>query len=138
MKPRARKHQPQPATTSMFEWAMTLEQQREKEPVSVPRRPQKTGGFEFHPRAVAASSTRWSPPGDLAPSRRIGPERSLRPTGAPSRAGQIVPGLALDAPVGEDVAPAQVVSQLHQRLPVLGSWAGPCFCPSPHGVAMGL
>ena len=40
--------------------------------------------FEFHPRAVAASSTRRSPPGDLAPSRRIRAEHSVRPTDAPS------------------------------------------------------
>ena len=85
-------------------------------------------GLEFHPRAVAASSTRRSPPGDLAPSRRIGPERSLRPTGAPSRAGQIVPGFALDAPVGEDMAQAQVVGQIKQRR--LMSQVGPhAFVP---------
>ena len=33
VKPRGRRRKPQPATLSMFEWAMTLEQQREKEPV---------------------------------------------------------------------------------------------------------
>ena len=33
VKPKGRKRKPQPATLSMFEWAMELEQAREKEPV---------------------------------------------------------------------------------------------------------
>ena len=37
VKPKGRKRKPQPATLSMFEWAMTLEQQREKEPVGAER-----------------------------------------------------------------------------------------------------
>ena len=37
VKPRGRKQKPQPATLSMFEWAMTLEQQREEEPVGAGR-----------------------------------------------------------------------------------------------------
>ena len=37
VKPKRRKSKPQPATLSMFEWAMTLEQQREKEPVGARR-----------------------------------------------------------------------------------------------------
>ena len=32
-RPKARRGRPQPASMSMFEWAMTLEQDREKEPV---------------------------------------------------------------------------------------------------------
>ena len=32
VKPRGRGRKPQPATLSMFEWAMTLEEQREEEP----------------------------------------------------------------------------------------------------------
>ena len=36
-KPRGRRRKPQPATLSMFEWAMALEQQREKEPVGAGR-----------------------------------------------------------------------------------------------------
>ena len=37
VKPRGRGRKPQPATLSMFEWAMTLEQQREEEPVGAGR-----------------------------------------------------------------------------------------------------
>ena len=37
VKPKRRKSKPQPATLSMFEWAMTLEQQREQEPVGAGR-----------------------------------------------------------------------------------------------------
>ena len=37
VKPRGRRRKPQPASLSMFEWAMTLEQQREKEPVGAER-----------------------------------------------------------------------------------------------------
>ena len=37
VKPRGRKQKPQPATLSMFEWAMTQEQQREEEPVGAGR-----------------------------------------------------------------------------------------------------
>ena len=37
VKPRGRRRKPQPATLSMFEWAMTLEQQREEEPVGAGR-----------------------------------------------------------------------------------------------------
>ena len=37
VKPKGRKQKPQPATLSMFEWAMTLEQQREEEPVGAGR-----------------------------------------------------------------------------------------------------
>ena len=37
VKPKRRKSKPQPATLSMFEWAMTLEQQREQEPVGARR-----------------------------------------------------------------------------------------------------
>ena len=37
VKPRGRKRKSQPATLSMFEWAMTLEQQRETEPVGAGR-----------------------------------------------------------------------------------------------------
>ena len=33
MKPKVHKRKPQPATLSMFEWALELEQQRETEPV---------------------------------------------------------------------------------------------------------
>ena len=36
-KPRGRRRKPQPATLSMFEWAMTLERQREQEPVGAGR-----------------------------------------------------------------------------------------------------
>ena len=36
-KPRGRRRKPQPATLSMFEWAMTLERQREEEPVGAGR-----------------------------------------------------------------------------------------------------
>ena len=36
-KPRGRKQKAQPATLSMFEWAMTLEQEREAEPVGAGR-----------------------------------------------------------------------------------------------------
>ena len=94
-------------------------------------------GFGFHPRAVAASSARRFPPGDLAPSWRIRPERPLRPTGTPSRAGQIVPGFALDAPVGEDMAQAQVVGQIKQRR--LMSQAGPraLVPPTSYGEGVG-
>ena len=35
VKPRGRKQKPQPATLSMFEWAMTLEKEREAEPVGL-------------------------------------------------------------------------------------------------------
>ena len=37
VKPRGRKQKPQPATLSMFEWALTLEQEREAEPVGAGR-----------------------------------------------------------------------------------------------------
>ena len=37
VKPRGRRRKPQPASMSMFEWAMTLEQQREKETVGAGR-----------------------------------------------------------------------------------------------------
>ena len=37
VKPRGRRKKPQPASLSMFEWAMTLEEQREKEPVGAGR-----------------------------------------------------------------------------------------------------
>ena len=37
VKPKRRKQKPQPATLSLFEWAMTLEQQREEEPVGAGR-----------------------------------------------------------------------------------------------------
>ena len=37
VKPKAHKSKPQPATLSMFEWALTLEQEREAEPVGVGR-----------------------------------------------------------------------------------------------------
>ena len=37
VKPKSRKSKPQPATLSMFEWAMTLEQEREAEPVGAGR-----------------------------------------------------------------------------------------------------
>ena len=37
VKPRGWGRKPQPASLSMFEWAMTLEQQREGEPVGVGR-----------------------------------------------------------------------------------------------------
>ena len=33
VKPNGRKGKPQPATLSMFEWALTVEQEREEEPV---------------------------------------------------------------------------------------------------------
>ena len=35
VKPKSRKSKPQPATLSMFEWAMDLEREREEEPVGV-------------------------------------------------------------------------------------------------------
>ena len=37
VKPKRRGHKPQPATLSMFEWALTLEQEREAEPVGAGR-----------------------------------------------------------------------------------------------------
>ena len=37
VKPRGRKQKPQPVTLSMFEWALTLEQEREAEPVGAGR-----------------------------------------------------------------------------------------------------
>ncbi len=37
VKPRGRRKKPQPASLSMFEWAMTLEEQREEEPVGAGR-----------------------------------------------------------------------------------------------------
>ena len=37
VKPRGRRKKPQPASLSMFEWAMTVEQQREEEPVGAGR-----------------------------------------------------------------------------------------------------
>ena len=37
VKPKGRKSKPQPATLSMFEWALTVEQEREKEPVGAGR-----------------------------------------------------------------------------------------------------
>ena len=37
VKPRGRKRKPQPATLSMFEWALELEQEREAEPVGAGR-----------------------------------------------------------------------------------------------------
>ena len=37
VKPKGRKSKPQPATLSMFEWALTVEQEREKEPVGARR-----------------------------------------------------------------------------------------------------
>ena len=37
VKPRGRKSKPQPATLSMFEWAMSMEQEREEEPVGAGR-----------------------------------------------------------------------------------------------------
>ena len=37
VKPKRRGNKPRPATLSMFEWAMTLEQQREQEPVGAGR-----------------------------------------------------------------------------------------------------
>ena len=37
VKPEGRSRKAQPATLSMFEWAMTLEQQREEEPVGAGR-----------------------------------------------------------------------------------------------------
>ena len=37
VKPRGRGRKPQPATLSMFEWALSLEQEREEEPVGVGR-----------------------------------------------------------------------------------------------------
>ena len=37
VKPKGRKQKPQPATLSMFEWALTVEQEREKEPVGAAR-----------------------------------------------------------------------------------------------------
>ena len=37
VKPKGRSHKPQPATLSMFEWALTLEQEREGDPVGAGR-----------------------------------------------------------------------------------------------------
>ena len=37
VEPNGRKQKPQPATLSMFEWALTVEQEREKEPVGAGR-----------------------------------------------------------------------------------------------------
>ena len=37
IKPKGRGRKPQPATLSMFEWALTLEQQRKAEPVGAGR-----------------------------------------------------------------------------------------------------
>ena len=37
VKPKGRGRKPQPATLSMFEWALTLEQEREGEPVGAGR-----------------------------------------------------------------------------------------------------
>ena len=37
MKPKGRGRKPQPAATSLFEWALTVEQEREKEPVGAGR-----------------------------------------------------------------------------------------------------
>ena len=37
VKPKGRKRKAQPATLSMFEWALTVEQEREKEPVGAGR-----------------------------------------------------------------------------------------------------
>ena len=37
VKPKRRDRKPQPATASLFEWALTLEQEREAEPVGVGR-----------------------------------------------------------------------------------------------------
>ena len=37
VKPKGRGRKPQPAALSMFEWALTVEQEREKEPVGAGR-----------------------------------------------------------------------------------------------------
>ena len=37
MKPRGRSRKPQPATPSLFDWALELEQEREEEPVGAGR-----------------------------------------------------------------------------------------------------
>ena len=37
VKPKGRKGKPQPPTLSMFEWALTLEKEREAEPVGASR-----------------------------------------------------------------------------------------------------
>ena len=46
VKPKGRGRKPQPAATSLFEWALEMEQEREEEPVGAGRyaRPQHTGG----------------------------------------------------------------------------------------------
>ena len=44
VKPRGRGRKPQPASLSMFEWAMTLEQQREGEPVGAGRQTARQRG----------------------------------------------------------------------------------------------
>ena len=79
------------------------------------RSPPSSPGTVLDPGACRRMWARRFPPGDLAASRRIRPERSLRPTGASSRAGQFVPGFALDAPLGEYMAQVQVVGQIKQR-----------------------
>ena len=45
MKPKGRKRKPKPATLSMFEWALTLEQKREEETVEIRRRMDVVGIF---------------------------------------------------------------------------------------------
>ena len=37
VKPKGRGHKPQPAATSLFEWALEMEQEREAEPVGAGR-----------------------------------------------------------------------------------------------------
>ena len=43
-KPKGRSRKPQPATLSMFEWALTLEQEREAEPLVAATLDRKTTG----------------------------------------------------------------------------------------------
>ena len=44
VKPKGRKRKAQPAATSLFEWALEMEQEREEEPVGAGTRSQHTGG----------------------------------------------------------------------------------------------
>ena len=44
VKPKGRGRNPQPAATSLFEWALEMEQERGEEPVARAARPQHTGG----------------------------------------------------------------------------------------------
>ena len=84
-------------------------------------------------RIIGAPVSAWGP----CIEGGIRPEHSLRPTGAPSRAEQFVPGFVLDAPLGEDMDQAQVVGQIKQRL--LMSQVGPhaLVPPTSYGEGVG-